>query len=268
MVGQQAESSKELLKTAGLDRELPEQGQLKVVEDPFAEIARKSWRPVLITIALASALSYGYSVYQSTQLKAKQSSGDSFIGLQRTFAELQQLNPAAVNTTAGDPTAGDRTAGDSAKPDAAKESEKAEAQKRFESQIKSLSFAKPPYPELASFYLSLNQVSRQAGTAEDKAAREKILSDKRYASFPAGNIERLTGELLFLAAARAQIDSDLSAARSNLEKLSNDGVYAAGAAAKTLVKIADTAEAQEKAKANLEAVVARHPDLAGDLIQE
>ncbi len=246
MVGQQSESSKEALKNAGLDRELPEDGQLKVVEDPFAEFARKSWRPLLITVALASALSYGYSVYESTQLKAQQASGDSFIGMQRTFAELQELNRAPADAT---------------KSDADKTSAIAEAQKRFESQIKSLSFAKPPYPEFASFYLSLSEI----GAGEDKSTRDRILSERKYASSVGGTLERLTGELLFFAAARTQIDSEISSARANLETLSNDGIYAAAAAATTLVKIADTVEAQEKAKANLDAVIARQPELAGDL---
>lgn len=231
----------------GADRAIPAQGQIKVIEDPLAEFVRENWRAVLITLAVAGALFYAVSIYRSTQMRARESSGDSFVGLQRTFNEFQELAQQQPDT---DKAVQEQRA-----------TQRAELEKRLESQLKSLSFAKEPYPTFASFYSSLKQLT----PVDAKSARTAVINEARFVTQLPRTIERLTAELLFLAAARGEIDADIAGARTALEKLAESGDYAAGAAAKTLLRIADTDESRAAAKIVVENVVARKPELGAEL---
>jgi hypothetical protein len=242
----------EVLKGSSLDRAIPEHSQLSVVDDPFAEFLRSNWRTFVIILVAAGALFYGSSIYRSTQATARQSSGDSFIGLQKTFAELQELGSEIP-------------AGSNDKAELEKlEGERAELAKRFDSQLKSLSFAKVPYPELAEFYGKLHAVT----IAENSGVRTEIITQARFKLEQERTVERLTSELLFLAAARNEVGPNLAAARTALEMLADNGLYASGAAAKTLVKLANDSDSIARAKVTVENLVARQPELAADLAAE
>lgn len=242
----------EVLKGSSLDRDIPEHAQLSVVDDPFAEFIRSNWRTFVIILVAAGALFYGSSVYRSTQATAQQASGDSFIGLQKTFAELQELGSEIP-------------AGSNEKAELEKlQGERAELATRFDSQLKSLSFAKDPYPELAEFYGKLNAVT----VAENSGVRTEIITQARFKLEQERTVGRLTSELLFLAAARNEVGSNLAAARTALEMLADNGLYASGAAAKTLVKLANDSDSIARAKVTVENLVARQPELAADLAAE
>jgi|GEM_PF-6774381 len=230
---------------------IPAEGEFKIIEDPMANFLRDKWRALVIFIAIGAAIFYAVGVYRSTQLTAQQSSGDSFVGLQRTFSQLQELNEKAPETDA--------------KLIEQRATEKAELEKRFESQVKSLSFANAPYANLSAVYQTLNQIKSPDG----KNIRTQILTEARFLNTTtAAGLDKVTQELLYFAAARAEIDIDVNAARAALLKLADHGEYAAGSSVKTLIKIADSDETRAAAIVAEEKLLARKPELSADLIEK
>lgn len=191
-------------------------------EDPVVRWIADSWKQVCLAIVLIFSVFYIRSSYLQNNIETAAASADSFARVRQAYEEYTSL----LSTSDTKP-------------------EELEKKKRaLEEVLRVLGDAKPPYANLAAFYLSALDDNQPITLADPKNITERLVS-----------------EVSLLKRARKQIDSQdkIQEGIKNLELLSSEGQFVGAESTIVLGTIATTSEEKEKAQKLITAFLEKNP---------
>ncbi len=222
-----------------------------VAEDPLARFVAKWWRQIAGVILVIAAGYFAYDLFRSAALTRMRESADAYKRVRNEYAIV-----IGASTTI-------RSAADQSKvADVKKNLE--DATKRLNDSLQVLADSEAPYRDIAPIYKALSTLAVSPTVDEGVISKiEQDLAPRAWESAAVGAPDREIAELRSLLFARALLDSEVryADARALLRTLAEKAEIVPAAAANTLSEVSRTDEERAEAKATLEALTERRPEL-------